>query len=44
MVMYDFHGLKTINFHSVADIAYFGLAVTEKIQLLGSLIVLVVYV
>ena len=32
IVMHDFHGLKTVTFHQVADIAYFWLAVTEIIQ------------
>ena len=32
MVTHDFHGLKTMTFHRVADIAYFWLAVTEIIQ------------
>ena len=32
IVMYDFHGLKTIIFRRVADIAYFWLAVTEIFQ------------
>ena len=27
IVMHDFHGLKTMTFHCVADIAYFSLAV-----------------
>ena len=27
MVMQDFHGLKTMTFHNVADINYFWLAV-----------------
>ena len=32
IVMHDFHGLKTMTFHHIADIAYFSLAVTEIIQ------------
>ena len=32
MAMHDFHGLKTMTSHCVADIAYFRLAVTEIIQ------------
>ena len=30
--MHDFHGLKTMTFLRVADIAYFWYAVTEIIQ------------
>ena len=32
IVMHDFHGLRTMTFHHIADIAYFLLAVTEIIQ------------
>ena len=32
IVMHDFHGLKTMTFHRIADIAYFSLAVAEIIQ------------
>ena len=32
IVMHDFHGLKTMTFNRIADIAYFLLAVTEIIQ------------
>ena len=35
IVIHDFHGLKAITFHHVADIAYFWFAVMEIIQFLS---------
>ena len=34
MMMHDFHGFWIMTFQSVADIAYFWIAVTEIIQCL----------